>query len=306
MRHKGDGPHSENYTVLLFTPDKSPHPMITDEFADGKPRENVLDRIMATKAREVAEAKARRPLADLERALADAPPTRSLRRAIAATPGGIISEFKRRSPSKGDIHAGAHVADVLPAYEQHGAAAASVLTDGPYFGGSLADLTEARRCCTLPLLRKEFVLDRYQLAEARVVGADAVLLIAAAIGAKRCHTLAREAHDMGLEVLLEIHRREELEAWSPCVDLIGVNNRDLTAFRTDPEQSVRLFPHLPGESLPISESGLLDPAWAARLAQCGYRGFLVGEAFMRTANPGQAIARYLKAMHDAQGQPCTD
>ena len=280
--------------------------MITDEFANGRPQENVLDRIMAVKAREVAEARALRPLSLLERAIADAPPTRSLRQAVARTPGGIISEFKRRSPSKGDIHAEACVADVLPAYERHGAAAASVLTDSSFFGGSLTDLGEARRCCTLPLLRKEFVLDRYQLAEARVAGADAVLLIAAAIGAERCHTLAREAHDMGLEVLLEIHRREELEAWSPCVDLIGVNNRDLTAFRTDPEQSLRLFPHLPAESLPISESGLLDPAWAARLAQCGYRGFLVGEAFMRTASPGEALARYLKAMHAAEHQFCTD
>ncbi len=258
---------------------------------------HILDTIMATKAVEVAQAKECTPLRELERAVAavDAP-CRSLRASLLSHKGGVISEFKRRSPSKDWIKRNAEVAQIIPAYEQAGAAALSILTDTTYFGGSLADVEQARALTSLPILRKEFVLDEYQLFQARAVGADACLLIAAAIGAKRCHELAREAHNIGLEVILEIHAEDELEAYSDHVDVIGVNNRDLRVFRTDTAQSERLFPLLPAEALPISESGLLQAETARRLQQIGYKGFLVGEAFMKAERPGEALKEYLSQL----------
>lgn len=252
----------------------------------------ILDKIIARKAEEVAESKARRPQADVIAAIADAPAPRSLRHSLATTPGGIISEFKRRSPSRDWINREARPEEVVPAYEAAGAAALSILTDHDFFGGSLADVVAARPLTSLPILRKEFIIDAYQIYEARAAGADAILLIAAAIGSGRCHELAAVAHDAGLEVLLEVHSAEELSACSPCVDVLGVNNRDLKVFRTDPLQSLRLLPQLPAGPLPISESGLLDPAIARRILQAGFRGLLVGEAFMRHPHPGEALADY--------------
>lgn len=257
---------------------------------------DILARILAVKAEEVAAAQAVRPAADLRAAVRDLSPVRSLRRSLESTPGGIISEFKRRSPSKGWFRRTARVAQVIPAYEQAGAAALSILTDPHFFGGTLADIVEARPLTSLPILRKEFVIDAYQLLEARVAGADAVLLIAAAVCAARCRELAAEAKSLGLEVLLEVHGAEELPACSPDVDVIGVNNRDLKVFRTDPSRSLDLLPLLPEGPLPISESGLLDPLVARSLRERGYRGFLVGEAFMRHEGPGDALKDYLKTM----------
>lgn len=259
---------------------------------------DILDTIMATKVREVEQARQRIPLRQLEKAVADlGAPCRSLRASLLSHKGGVISEFKRRSPSKDWIKRDAQVAQIIPAYEQAGAAALSILTDTTYFGGSLADVQEARPLTTLPILRKEFVLDEYQLFEARAAGADACLLIAAAIGAKRCRELAHEAHEIGLEVILEIHAEEELDAYSDHVDVIGVNNRNLKVFRTDTAQSERLFPLLPAEALPISESGLLQAETARHLQEVGYKGFLVGEAFMKTASPGDALQTYLSQLH---------
>lgn len=257
---------------------------------------NILDKILARKAEEVAESKNRRPLTEVKAAMADAPAPRSLRRSLEQTPGGVISEFKRRSPSKDWIKRDARPEDIIPTYEAAGAAALSILTDHDFFGGSLADVVAARPLTSLPILRKEFIIDPYQIYEARAAGADAILLIAAAIGAARCHELAAVAKDAGLEVLLEIHSAEELEAYSPNVDVLGVNNRDLKVFRTDPEQSIRLFDQLPAEPLPISESGLLDPAVARRVLSAGYRGILVGEAFMKHDVPGDALKAYLNCL----------
>lgn len=259
--------------------------------------ENVLTRIMRDKAEEVAEAKRLRPLAELQSAVKDLPSVRSLRRSLETHDGGIISEFKRRSPSKDWINREARPADIIPSYERAGAAGLSILTDHKYFGGSVADVIEARPLTTLPILRKEFVCDEYQLYEARAIGADACLLIAAAIGNERCRELAATAHALGLEVILEVHAKEEIEAYSEDVDIIGVNNRNLKLFQTSPVQSEELFPFLPKAPLPISESGLLDPAVAHRLKDVGYKGFLVGEAFMRTPRPGDALREYIAAMH---------
>ena len=255
---------------------------------------NILDHIIATKHQEVEEAKRLVSLSELEERIARQGKSKSLRHSLETHRGGIIAEFKRRSPSKDWIKREARVEDIIPAYEKAGAAGLSILTDRHYFGGSLDDVARARTLTALPILRKEFVIDAYQLYEARSVGADACLLIAAAIGAERCKTLAKVAHEVGLEVVLEVHSLPELEAYSDNVDIIGVNNRNLKVFKTDPQQSADLFAHLPQGPLPISESGLLDPLVAHHLQGVGYRGFLVGEAFMRTPQPGEALAAYIQ------------
>ena len=257
---------------------------------------DILQQIIANKVIEVEEAKQRRPLRELLAQTKDMPPTRSLRHSLETHKGGIIAEFKRRSPPKDWIKRDARPADIIPSYQAAGAAALSILTDNHYFGGSLNDVIEARPLTTLPILRKEFVIDEYQLYEARIAGADACLLIAAATGAERCHELAAKAHELGLEVILEVHAAEELDAYSDCVDVIGVNNRNLKVFKTDIAISEALFPLLPKAALPISESGLLLPSSAKHLHEVGYRGFLIGEAFMRTPAPGNALKEYINSM----------
>ena len=172
-----------------------------------------------------------------------------------------------------------------------------MLTDNTYFGGSLQDLIKARSLTNLPILRKDFVIDAYQLLEARVAGADACLLIAAALGADKCHELAEVAHNLKLEVLLEVHCAEELAAYSKHVDIIGVNNRNLKLFKTDTAISEALFAQLPTQALPISESGLLNNQVARHLQEIGYRGFLVGEAFMKTKNPGESLQQYIEPLN---------
>lgn len=257
---------------------------------------NILSQIVERKVREVTLAKEQCSLKELDRMAENAPAPRSLRHSLLHTPGGIISEFKRRSPSKGWIAEKARVEDIIPQYESHGAAALSILTDGEGFGGALQDVRTARPLTSLPILRKDFVVDEFQLLEARAAGADVCLLIAAVLGKSRCHELARTAHSLELEVLLEIHSEEELDAWSPEVDVIGVNNRDLRTFRTDPANSHRLFPALPKESVPISESGILSPEIARELQTTGFQGFLIGEAFMATAAPGEALAHFINGL----------
>ncbi len=259
--------------------------------------DNILTRIIATKAEEVAAAKASLPLAELKDKCKDLAPTHSLKASLLShAEGGIIAEFKRRSPSKDWIKREAKVADIIPAYEQAGAAGLSILTDHTYFGGCLNDVRSARPLTTLPILRKEFVIDAYQLYEARVAGADACLLIAAAIGAERCHELATVAHEVGLEVILEVHSHDELAAYSHEVDIIGVNNRNLKQFKTDTRLSVDLYRSLPPDAVPISESGLLQATTARCLRDIGYKGFLVGEAFMKTTQPGETLHDYINTL----------
>lgn len=259
---------------------------------------DILKQIIETKKTEVEAAKQAIPHEVLLNQCAAMPPeTRSMRQSILSHRGGIISEFKRRSPSKNWIKREARVEDIIPAYEAAGAAAISVLTDNTYFGGSLQDLIKARSLTNLPILRKDFVIDAYQLLEARVAGADACLLIAAALGADKCHELAEVAHNLKLEVLLEVHCAEELAAYSKHVDIIGVNNRNLKLFKTDTAISEALFAQLPTQALPISESGLLNNQVARHLQEIGYRGFLVGEAFMKTENPGEALQQYIEPLN---------
>ena len=232
------------------------------------------------------------------------PATRSMKRALACSPTGIIAEFKRRSPSKGWIHADASPTDICPAYERAGAAALSVLTDEPFFGGTLRDLQAVRRCANLPLLRKDFIVDEYQLLQARLSGADAVLLIAACLTPEQCAKLAREAHRLQLEVLLEIHAAKELSCLGEDIDMLGVNNRHLGSFETDVRHSFELaealaaLPAVANPPLLVSESGLSDAQVVKQLRRAGYRGFLIGEAFMKHPRPGEALSAFVRTLQD--------
>ena len=223
-------------------------------------------------------------------------PARSMRAALAASSSGIIAEFKRKSPSKGWLHPDAAIADVLPAYEMGGASACSGLTDSIFFGGSLGDLCKARSLVGLPLLRKDFIIDEYQLYQACIVGADAVLLIAAALRKEQCSMLAAKAHELKLEVLLEIHSEQELEYIEDNIDMVGVNNRNLGTFHTDVENSFRLAEKLPKEMLLVSESGISSPQTVRQLRAAGFRGFLIGENFMKTPQPGNALKEFISKL----------
>ena len=214
--------------------------------------------------------------------------TCSMRASLAASPAGIIAEFKRKSPSKGWLHRNADIADVVPAYEKAGASACSVLTDYQFFGGSLGDLCQARKQTNLPLLRKDFIIDEYQRYQSRIMGADAVLLI------------AELAHTLQLETLLEIHSEEELDHLNPHIDMLGVNNRNLGTFHTDAANSFRLAAKMRTASrekdlapLLVSESGISDPVTVSGLRGAGFRGFLIGETFMKTERPGETLSEFI-------------
>lgn len=229
--------------------------------------------------------------------------TRSMRKALIASPSGIIAEFKRKSPSKGWLYPNADVADILPPYQQGGASACSILTDEDYFGGSLGDLQKARRLVDIPLLRKDFIIDPYQIFQAKIVGADAILLIAACLTKDECCVLAKTAHSLGLEVLLEIHSPEELEYLNPDIDMLGVNNRNLGTFHTDINNSFRLVEDITNYTrskknppLLVAESGICRAASVKELRSVGFRGFLIGETFMKTGNPGATLSNFIKEL----------
>ncbi|MGB3618947.1 MAG: indole-3-glycerol phosphate synthase TrpC [Catalinimonas sp.] len=262
---------------------------------------NILEEIVGHRQREVAERQALYPVALLEKSLYFATPPVSLRKYLQRDDKtGVIAEFKRRSPSRGVINAHAPVERTTVGYMQAGAAALSILTETKYFGGRNEDLETAREFNFCPILRKDFVVDEYQLFEAKAIGADAVLLIAAALTPAAARTLATRARDLGLEVLLEVHSIDELRSFLPVEpDLIGVNNRDLTTFETTIRPSLELAEHIPSGMVRVSESGLSDPAVVRQLYGYGYRGFLIGETFMRHGRPERACAdftRQLKAL----------
>ena len=228
---------------------------------------------------------------EIERLCAKKP---SLREALLQSETGIIAEFKRRSPSKGWIKEEGR-ADVIPlAYQQNGAAALSILTDEHYFGGSDDFIRMARQSgVTLPILYKNFVIDEAQLYAAAFCGASAVLLIAACLTKVQCKSLMDKAHTLGLEVLLEMHSESELEYADLGPDLCGINNRNLGSFVTDVENSFRLAELLPKDAVKVSESGISDPATVRALRSSGFRGFLIGENFMKTPDPGQALKDFV-------------
>lgn len=219
----------------------------------------------------------------------------SLKAALLNSPTGIIAEFKRRSPSKGWIKEDGRP-DIIPlSYQQNGAAALSILTDEHYFGGCDDFIRQARRSgVTLPILYKNFVIDELQLYSALDCGASAVLLIAACLTKERCRELIGKAHSLGLEVLLEMHSEPELEYAELEPDMCGINNRNLGSFVTDVENSFRLASKLPANAVKVSESGISNPQTITALREAGFRGFLIGESFMKTANPGHALAGFIK------------
>ncbi|MEM1214625.1 MAG: indole-3-glycerol phosphate synthase TrpC [Bacteroidota bacterium] len=256
---------------------------------------NILEKIVAHKRTEVAQRQERVPVKLLEESIYYATPTVSLSEYLRREDkSGIIAEFKRRSPSKGAINSYASVEQVSIGYMQAGASALSILTDTEFFGGKNADLTEARQFNFCPILRKDFVIDEYQVIEARSIGADAILLIAACLDKQRLHELATFARSLGLEVLVELHGEPELDKLSPAANVVGVNNRDLTTFDVSIAHSIQLFPKLPAEMVKISESGLNDPQAVVELKRTGFEGFLIGEYFMRAEQPGQRCREFVR------------
>lgn len=260
---------------------------------------NVLDRILATKREEVAAAQARVPAAALARqAESLREPTRGFRRALAEGPRPrVVAELKRRSPSKGEIRPDFDPLACAKAYADAGAAAISVLTDEQYFGGSLAYLGLVRRQVGVPLLRKDFLIDAYQVDEARVAGADAVLLIARALDPDRLRALRERAAALGLDALVEVHDEAEVEqALAAGADLVGVNNRDLATFTTDLATTERLAPRLAAAGVVIvAESGIFTHDDVRRLEAAGAHAVLVGEALMREPDVGRALASLREA-----------
>jgi indole-3-glycerol phosphate synthase len=254
---------------------------------------NILEKIVARKHIEVQEAKKLKSVSDLQKEAFFSRTTVSLAESLRnASSAKIISEFKRKSPSKGLINGQVQPEIVTSDYVSAGAAGLSVLTDIDFFGGSFEDFLKAREANPkIPMLRKDFIVDEYQLYEAKAIGADIILLIAACLKPEEVKVLSEKAHALGMEVLLEVHNAEELRL-SLCdsVDIVGVNNRNLKTFETSVETSVELSEQIPDSFVKISESGLKDAATIHRLYQHGYKGFLIGETFMKTVNPGAALA----------------
>jgi indole-3-glycerol phosphate synthase len=211
---------------------------------------------------------------------------------------GIIAEFKRRSPSKGFIREDADAGSIVGGYSGNGAAAVSVLTDRDYFAGKPADLKQARKVTNIPLLRKDFIIDPYQICEARIWGADAILLIAAALTPGQCRELAAFAVSVGLEVLLELHNEAELDYVNDNIHVVGINNRDLTTFETNTDVSKRLAALLPRNIVRISESGISSPGTVKDLRKSGFSGFLMGENFMKQPDPAGALGAFIRQLEE--------
>ncbi len=258
--------------------------------------DDILQRILATKRDEVRLARERVPPSQLRQSLAGVAPPRdfigALRSAIGAGRSAVIAEVKKASPSKGLLRANFDPATIGASYARHGAACLSVLTDVQYFQGAPEYLQLARAASGLPVLRKDFIVDDYQVVEARSWGADAILLIVAALDRARVHALEAAAHELGMAVVVEVHDAAELElALELKTPLIGVNNRNLRTFETRLETTLDLLPNIGPERIVITESGILAPADVTRMRAAGVNAFLVGEAFMRADDPGAELAR---------------
>ena len=256
---------------------------------------DILNKIIATKHEEVAAARGVKSMAQLEAEIAQQGAPRdfvaAIRQKIENGQSAVIAEIKRASPSKGVIRADFRPADIARSYAEHGAACLSVLTDHQYFQGAPEYLQAARAACTLPVLRKDFLIDAYQVAEARAMGADAILLIAAALDLPQMQTLERQAMDYGMAVLVEVHDGVELEAALQLqTPLLGINNRNLRTFEVSLETTLGLLPRIPAERIVVTESGILSRGDVIRMRENDVHAFLVGEAFMRAPEPGEALA----------------
>jgi indole-3-glycerol phosphate synthase len=255
---------------------------------------NILSTITASKKAEVAKNRELQPIAKLERSpLFQRQPLSMTQALLGLDATGIIAEFKRRSPSKGIINAGAKPGEVSLGYIQAGASGLSVLTDGGFFGGSNDDLARVRAMNSCPILRKDFVVDPYQIIEAKSIGADAILLIASILTVTETLQLATLARSLGLETILEVHNREELGHWNDQISIIGVNNRNLDDFTVTLNISISMAEYIPAGTLAISESGIRTAEDIVLLKKKGYKGFLIGEQFMSTTDPVAAAREFM-------------
>ncbi|MCB0521237.1 MAG: indole-3-glycerol phosphate synthase TrpC [Lewinellaceae bacterium] len=267
---------------------------------------NILEKIIAHKKNEVAERQSLYPAKLLERSIFFETPTVSLTKYLSRPDRqGIIAEFKRRSPSKGVINASAKVEQTTIGYMQAGASALSVLTDEHFFGGKNEDLTTARKFNFCPILRKDFAVSEYQIIEARSIGADAILLIAAVLTPQEVRQLSAFARSLGLEVLLEIHDSSELGHLCETVDAVGVNNRNLADFSVEVQRSFELGAMIPDDFVKVSESGLSDPAAILELREAGFQGFLIGESFMKHSRPEEACKEFIATLASLEKLPIT-
>lgn len=260
---------------------------------------NILDKIVEHKRQEVSLKKELYPAKLLEQSIYFEGQCVSMKKYVTrADKSGIIAEFKRKSPSKGEINPYAQVEKTTIGYMQAGASGLSVLTDKEFFGGRSEDLETARRFNFCPILRKDFILEEYQIIEAKSIGADCILLIASILTPAEINQLSSFAHVLGMEVLMEVHDEEELKR-SVCdtLDLVGVNNRNLKTFETDVQTSIDLSAQIPEEFVKISESGLNDPVTVMELRKYGYQGFLMGEHFMRAGSPEKACKDFIDKLN---------
>ena len=260
---------------------------------------DILEEIVAYKRIEVEMQKSKIPPSQLynkvEKMLKkDTYQHYSIKDALVHSASGIIAEFKRKSPSKDWIKEDGKPEIIPESYFNNGASAISILTDEKYFGGNMDFIRIARQKVACPILRKDFIIDEYQLFQAYEIGADAVLLIAADLNKEECSQLATTAHELGLETLLEIHSEPELDYINDNIDMVGVNNRNLGSFTTNIENSYHLASQLPDNYVLVSESGISNPNTVRELREVGYRGFLIGETFMKTDNPGETLAQFIR------------
>ena len=258
---------------------------------------NILDKITSDKKNEVSLRKQLIPTSQLEQSVLFERQTWSLANNLRNSISGIIAEHKRRSPSKSVINNALNVQDVAKGYEDAGVCGMSVLTDGKYFGGSLDDLLTARASCNLPLLRKEFIIDEYQMLEAKAYGADVILLIAAILSRDEIKQFSELAKSLNLDVLLEVHNEEELhKSIMPSLDMLGVNNRNLKTFEVSLDTSKNLSNLIPNDFVKVSESGISNIEAIKELQPYGYQGFLIGENFMKTENPGKSATEFINLL----------
>ena len=262
----------------------------------------ILEKIVAFKQEEVAKAKIEQPVSALEKSIYFSSHCLSMVHFLTHPDHvGIIAEFKRKSPSKGLIHPTADVIEVTNGYVEAGVSGLSILTDQHFFGGGNDYLLRARKRNFVPILRKEFIIDPYQVIEAKAIGADVILLIAECLTKEQVLELAQLAKTIGMEVLLEVHSEDQLEKCNPHIDMVGVNNRNLKTFEVDVQNSVRLFPQISNDFVKISESGISNPTTILSLKKIGFQGFLIGEHFMKTPQPGDGCRDFIKALSQGQG-----
>lgn len=263
---------------------------------------DILQKIKKRKEQEVAELKTFAPLDLLKKSRYYDSSTHSLSTALRRSDGlGVIAEFKKKSPSQGFINEKADVEEITTGYIESGASALSILTDREFFGGSADDLKSARVVNQCPILRKDFIIDQYQIHEAKSMGADAILLIAALLSKDEIERFSALAHDLGLEVLMEVHDKDEIDKYVSGIDVLGVNNRNLKNFTIDVRHSIDLYRELPGNPVKISESGIQSEQEMILLHKTGYQGFLIGTQFMKTSDPVRACRELLESYQRENG-----